>query len=162
MSSVDQPSTAAFHRKLLARLFPISIPFALAAVWLFPFGPNLIIAFLVMSIGGVIFLVPYKSDMVIFFSNGDLSVGQRSLRPEDCSACRYRRVVPTGRMFRASGFALYAAEDTSGLPHLFIPCHGWLRADKVKLFRRLAAWLVDSGIDLSSDDHARIADYGDR
>jgi hypothetical protein len=100
-------------------------------------------------LGVVIFVVPYKSDMVEFRTDGSISVGRQTLRAENFSECKYRGIVVAGRTLRLSGFALYGEASRDGMPQLFVPAYGWLRSDRMELFKRLSAWLdaVDGDVD---------------
>jgi hypothetical protein len=147
-NSSSQPARQ-FHRRILLRLVPLTILPALAAALLLPVGLAVWLAVVMIMLGIVIFVVPYKSDRVAFGADGAISVGVQTLRPENFLGCEYRRIVVSGRTFRLSGFALYGRMSSDGTPQLFIPAHGWLRADRMKLFQALSAWLgkVDGDID---------------
>jgi hypothetical protein len=102
------------------------------------------------------FVVPYKSDMVAFRADGSMSVGRRSLRPEDLSKCEYRRIVAAGRAFRLSGFAMYSRQNQNGVPQLFVPASGWLKSDRADLFQALADWLGTVGSDVDEKVRQRL------
>lgn len=142
-----------FHRLILLRLFPLTFPVAVASPLLFPAGPALGVAIVVIMLGTVAFVVPYQSDMVTVYADGPISVGRQTLRPENYAGCRYRRIVISGRSFRLSGFALYSRMSQGELPKLFVPAHGWLRSDRTKLFEALSAWLDAAGGNV--DERAR-------
>lgn len=149
MENSPSQTVQQFHRLTLLRLFPLTILLALAAGLLLPSGPAPWLAIVVIMLGIIIFVIPYKSDMVAFRTDGAISVGRQILRPEDFSQCRYRRIVVSGRSFRLSGFALYGKVSRDGMPQLFVPVHGWIRSDRMKLFQALLAWLesVDGEVD---------------
>jgi len=149
-------SVRQFRRLFLLRLFPLTIPVALAISLIFPPGPALWVAVVVTMLGIVVFVVPYKSDEVIFGAEGEISVGRQTLRPADFSRCRYRKIVGSGRAFRLSGFALYGETNGNGVPELFVPVHGWLRSDRIELFSALSAWLDAAAGDLDRQSRQRL------
>lgn len=150
-------TTQHFHRRALLRLFPITLPLAIAAGLLIPAAAGLVVALLVAAAGFIIFVIPYKSDMVTFSEDGTLRVGSHALRPENLCECRYRIAVASGRTLRLAGFALYDARNSTGMPALFIPIHGWLSADRSRLFQALANWIDEAGLELASDDRRELA-----
>lgn len=107
-------------------------------------------------LGTVIFVVPYKSDMVSFHTDGTISVGRSTLRPENLSECKYRTIVVAGRAFRFSGFAIYSRMSSDGVPQLFVPAYGWLRSDRAKLFQALSAWLQTTDGEIDEQVHRRL------
>lgn len=160
--STGQQYTEQFHRSLLLRLFPVAILLAVAAALLFPPGLNVLGGALILLGGGTVLLLPYWSDSVTFSDDGTVLVGRRALRGENCSGCRYRRIVVAGRSIRFGGFALYDETRTDGLPAVFIPVHGWMKTDQIKLYRALLNWLEHKDVALTPDDRERLGDIAGR